>query len=123
MQMSNNNIQESMFLRKGIKSRVLKQLKQSQKKGGKHDAKETSKETEQEACSSACTCFWLTQRYNKGKILNKGGRPIKITKAKITGDNVSGSYWPSSKNISVEGNTKIKGKAKIGKPPYPRKKK
>jgi hypothetical protein len=58
-----------------------------------------------------------------GTISNKGGRPIKITKAKISGDNVSGSYWPSSKNIAVEGNTKIKGKAKQGKPPYPRKKK
>jgi len=57
-----------------------------------------------------------------GTISNKGGRPIKITKAKITGD-VKGSYWPSSKNISVEGNTKIKGKAKMGKPPYPQKKK
>jgi hypothetical protein len=59
----------------------------------------------------------------KGKIASKGGRPIKITKAKITGDNVSGSYWPSSKNISVEGNTKIKGKAKQGKPPFPKRKK
>jgi hypothetical protein len=45
MQMPNNKrIQESMFLRKGLKSQVLKKLKQSQKKGGKHDDKEASKE-------------------------------------------------------------------------------
>jgi hypothetical protein len=58
----------------------------------------------------------------KGTISNKGGRPTKIIKAKISGD-VKGSYWPSSKDISVSGNTKIKGKARQGRPPYPRKKK
>jgi hypothetical protein len=56
----------------------------------------------------------------KGTIASKGGRPTKIIKAKITGD-VKGSYWPSSKNIVVSGNTKIKGKARQGKPPFPRK--
>jgi hypothetical protein len=55
----------------------------------------------------------------KGKIASKGGRPTKIIKAKISGD-VKGSYWPSSKDISISGNTKIKGKARQGRPPYPR---
>jgi hypothetical protein len=58
----------------------------------------------------------------KGTIDSKGGRPTKIIRAKISGD-VKGSYWPSSKDISVEGNTKIKGKAKQGKPPFPKRKK
>jgi len=59
----------------------------------------------------------------KGKIINKGGRPTRITKAKISSD-VEGTFWPSSKKIVLKSKkTTIKGKAKMGKPPYPQKKK